>query len=155
MASELIPLQPSTGHRRLPARIRSRLHGARLDGQLAAGVDPSSTPELAARAAWLCKRRSRVALAAGIERSVDEAERGGSPWSPAPSIHSGAVRFAKPELLGLANVLRRAGRVSPRGVALVNRLVTDGTGPLFTGDADELLRAAREASRALGVRESD
>jgi hypothetical protein len=94
-------------------------------------------------------------MADALDRLVRSAEQPARPFSAAVAVDRDAVRFAKPELIALAQVLRRDGRVRPRGVALARRLVTDGAGPLFAGGPDELMRATRAAFRALDVRESD
>jgi hypothetical protein len=153
MQSEVLPMAVR-GERVPPlARARARLHAAGLDEELAGGVDPASRPELSARAAWLCSRRSRAALAGGLYRTLRAAEQPRRLWSAAVEVDREAVRFARPELLALAEALGGDGRIRPRGAALTRRLVTDGTGPLFTGGPDELLGAAREALRALDVGE--
>jgi hypothetical protein len=133
----------------LSTRVRARLHGARLDDELARGADPGSRPELTARAAWLGGRRSRAALAEGLDHAVWAAVHSPRPWSASVEVERTAVRIARPELLALAATLRRDGAVHPRGVALTRRLLTDGSGPLFSGGPDALLAAAREALRNL------
>jgi hypothetical protein len=62
------------------------------------------------------------------------------------------VRAARAALRDLAFALRSDGPVSAQGVALTERLLTDGTSPLYlerTNDA--LWRAAVEATQALRV----
>lgn len=66
-----------TAVRSLPRRLRGHWRATELDRALAAGVDPETTPEIAAHAESLCSRRKREALAAAIylalyPASVDE-----------------------------------------------------------------------------------
>jgi hypothetical protein len=56
----------------------------------------------------------------------------------------------------LARRLLVTGPVTPEGVALTSRLVTDGLGPLYTRpDADDLAVAAAVACRALEPHDFD
>jgi hypothetical protein len=110
-----------------------------LDARLAAGIDPASEFVLVARAAQLLSQPHRRRLAASIERVVDEADAGKPPsWGPAVPVVRAQVVEARASLLFIAHLLRFADRVRPRGVAIVDRLLTDGGSALY-------LRSARGA----------
>jgi hypothetical protein len=125
----------------LPTRARARLAAPRLDRALAGGVDPSATPELAARAAWLGRRRNRCALAGALERAVGEARSTRRHVTSRVPIASRDVRANAGELLGLAQALR-AERVAPAGVAAVQTLLCDALSPLYHPAAPGALRQA-------------
>jgi hypothetical protein len=107
-----------------------------LDTKLAAGVDPASDPALILRAAQLRSPRHRRRLAASVERLVGEAN---APRLPALTVAVPVVREpileARNSLLFLAFLLRYADRLGPRGVAMVQRLLTDAGSVLYTDTA--------------------
>jgi hypothetical protein len=142
-----------TAVRSLPRRLRGHWRATELDRALAAGVDPETTPEIAAHAESLCSRRKREALAGAIYLALKDASLGTSPLSVRVPIARDAVRRNRPELLALAAELRQATDVSPRGVAAARLLVTNGTGPLYCDDGSDALDAAVVEVR-LGLRAS-
>jgi hypothetical protein len=104
-----------TAVRSLPRRLRGHWRATELDRALAAGVDPETTPEIAAHAESLCSRRKREALAGAIYLALKDASLGTSPLSVRVPIARDAIRRNRPELLALAAELRQATDVSPRG----------------------------------------
>jgi hypothetical protein len=122
--------------------VRARLRAIEFDRALAAGVDPLTTPAIAARAEVLRSRREREGLASAIYLALRDASRGTSPFSTRVPVAREAVRRCRPELLALAAQLRQAADVSARGVAAVRLLVTDGAGPLYCDVGYPALRAA-------------
>lgn len=138
---------------RVGARLRARLHAGRLDGRLADGTDPHESPELALRAHRLTARSHRRRLAESLEQAVDTAAGCEVRVSAAAPLARREVRAARAGLLELAAALRSDGEVSPAGVALAQRLLTDGSGPLYvTSGHDALWLAARRATVALELR---
>jgi len=161
-------------------RPRVWLSRATLDRMLAEGADPHDSPELARRAAQLTSARHRHSLAAAIERTLEEAEHPRRALSPAVPLQRSAVFTARVPLKRLAADLAGDNRESlsgtrgfistrettrgsmermtaeeyaPRGVALVQRLLTDGDSPLYTPyPAGELELAVRRANAALLLR---
>jgi hypothetical protein len=126
-----VALSPgSTPHRGL--RLRVRLFHWKLDERLAAGVDPASELALAVRAAQLLSARHRRRLAAAMERLVREAD---APphrsFSVALEPARDQVAEARSSLLFLAYLLRHADPAGARGVAIVERLLTDGRSDLY------------------------
>jgi hypothetical protein len=121
-------------HAPLTLRLRVRWFHWELDDRLARGADPASHPALQARAAQLVSTRHRRRLAAAIERVVAEADETRPPrFSLVLGTARGQVHEARPLLLFLAHVLRHAEAISPRGVAIVDRLLTDGGSILYMG----------------------
>jgi hypothetical protein len=137
---------------RLALRARVLLHAGRLDAALAAGADPSASPELGLRADRLTSARHRRTLAGRIEEVIRLAEQPGPRLSAAPPLAKRDVRDARAALLDLSQALRVAERVAPAGVVLARRLLSDGAGPLYVHCAEDALwHAVRAASAALEV----
>lgn len=114
-------------------RLEARWSHWSLDERLAAGFEPESDPALAARAAQLCSPRHCRRLAASVELLAHESEvaprRG---MSSAVPIAREQVSESHESLLRLAAVLRGAEEVRPRGVAVVERLLTDSDSYVYT-----------------------
>ncbi len=131
----------------LAARFTARVRWSSLDQQLVAGADPSGSPQLAARATVLTSAFERERLAEAIDRVVDAAH--------GPQRRWWAVSGRRPvcanaeELRALAQLLRSSRPLYARGVAIVNQLITDGCGPLYTAGAEGLAWALYEALGAL------
>jgi hypothetical protein len=116
-----------------PSRLTwavARLRRSGLDRELAAGADPASCPLLAARAAQLTDTVRREEIALGLERLMLAAD--GDPGHLRIVPSRAAVRANRSLLLELAAALRRSIPVYARGVALLEIVLTDGTGPAYT-----------------------
>jgi hypothetical protein len=89
--------------------------------------------------------------AQAIERMIDAAEERPSRHSSAVPLRRATIIEQRPMLLSLAAELRDTDqRVSVRGVALIERLLTDGGSPLYVETMDESLEGAlRQARSAL------
>ena len=139
---EVLGLEP----RRITDWVLSRVLGAGLDGQLAAGRLPESARLLAVRAADIVRLPRREALARYWERVLRVAcDRYRS--SPAAiALRRERVLAAEPAILELVRLLRAPLPVSARGVAMARVLLTDGKGPLYVSGApaslDDPLQAA-------------
>jgi hypothetical protein len=122
------------------ARRALRVARRRADEELAATRLPP--PRLAWRAAELVADENRIDLARSLTDVVHAADERLLP--AASPIARAAVRTCRPQLLAIAARLFEVSKpVSPRGVLLVERLLTDGSGPLYgRGDAKGLLSAA-------------
>jgi hypothetical protein len=111
-----------------PIRVRDRvgahLRSLTLDAELAAGRPVAADRLRAVRAAMLVDPALRHQLAEGW-LGVLGPDRGIIP------VRRPAVLAARDEISELVVALRCAGPVAPRGVALANLLLTDGTGPLY------------------------
>jgi hypothetical protein len=131
----------------LAARLVARVRWSSLDRQLVAGADPTGSPQLAARAAALASPRERMKLADGLERVVDAAHGPQRRWW-AVSRHA-PVRANAAQLRALAYLLRSSRPLYARGTAIVNQLLTDGCGPLYTASPEGLAWALYEALESM------
>lgn len=136
-------------------RLEVRWSHWSLDERLAAGFDPASDPALALRAAQLRSPRHRRRLAAWLERLVGDSEVSWSGMSAAVPIFREQVSEARDSLLRLAKVLRDAGRIRPRGVAMVERLLTDADSVVYTKTARGAVELQVQAALGALVEERD
>jgi len=132
---------PAGGTLRL--RLRVRLRRWRLDRELAAGPAGEISPELALRGRQLSDARSTRVLASSLRRVVARAEspRAANIGGGVPVARE-AVRGWREALLGLAERLEEPVAASPCGVARVQMLLTDGTGPLFNPTSERTIGEA-------------
>jgi hypothetical protein len=129
-----------------PARVW--LRRGMLDRSLARGADPSTTPELSRRARQLTSRRCRNSLAQGIRNLIDAAEEPRHGYTAAVPLQRRAILSERAFLLELAADLAGDDELGPRGIALVDRLLTDGASPLYGPGPDGALHAALVHVRA-------
>src|SRR5437667_12532446 len=130
------------------ARVAARLIAGRLDRALIDGADPSASPRLAARAAMLTSRSTRSELADGLDVVLARAQR---PPSRRRALPRHASVLANAALMReLAGMLRGRAPLYAAGIARVRRLLTDGTGPMYTSrDGIALERELRKARAAV------
>ncbi|HEY3727284.1 MAG TPA: hypothetical protein VGL51_08935 [Solirubrobacteraceae bacterium] len=129
------------------ARLTARLRAGRLDRQLIAGADPARSPQLAARACRLTSTSHRRSLAFAIERLLRSAHQPANFWGVAPQRK--AIIGQAEELSSLASLLRSRAPLYAGGVAMVDRLVFDGTGPAYVGEPEVLAERLSQARHAL------
>jgi hypothetical protein len=130
------------------ARVTARLLSGRLDRALINGADPSSSPPLAARAAILTTACTRAELADGLELILASAQQPPSRMRMVPR-HSSVLANAK-LLRELAATLRGPAPLYAHGIAMLHRLLTDGTGPMYTSrDGTALERELRKVCSAV------
>jgi hypothetical protein len=129
------------------ARLTARLRARRLDKQLIAGADPARSRQLAARACRLTSSAHRRALAFAIERLLRSAREPANFWGVAPQRK--AVTDHAGELSSLASLLRSHSPLYASGIAMVDRLVFDGTGPAYVGEPAVLGERLSQARHAL------
>jgi hypothetical protein len=152
--AERVAATPATGPA-LRDRMRARVHAYALDARLAGGERADGDPLLAARAWQLTGHATRERLACALDSVLAElaeldGARGPRTGAAVP-IHRREAEIARSELIRLAGRLRDRQPVAAKGVAMVRRLLCDGTSALYRPDAgDELWRALRRASIALG-----
>ena len=133
----------------LLTRLRARLGRLALDHALAEGADPSSSPLLAARAAQLVSPTARRRLAAALERLVLAGDRPAAQWGAVPRRQ--AMDTNRQRLLDLAATLRRGGLLYARGIAILELVLIDGTGPAYSDARGEgLARQLELAGASLG-----
>jgi hypothetical protein len=122
-----------------------------LDRQIAAGRPYDSTAALALRASQLTHPRTLRQAACQLHRIVEYVDRPGPhPIFTAVVIERAAVMAGRHAVLGLAERLEGSAPVSPRGVALVRLLVSDGLSPLFNRHCERtVIQAIWEVEDAL------
>jgi hypothetical protein len=137
--------QPGFGTVVLPVtrrdRLRARLRAAELDRRLARGADPDREVALALHARRLLDPVARRKLARSLRRSVALSGARLNPASPRPPI-PGHVADCAAMVDALADRVASDGAVSPRGVAAVRVLLTEGGGPLYASRGRAALGAA-------------
>jgi hypothetical protein len=145
-------------------RLLARCEAGRLDRELAEGASPEASAALAARAVRLTSMEFRRDLAASLRRIV-MATGEPTPVRSAPVAAQKSPGTARPPrvplrharisrtarlLAELASCLAEPGPVPARGVALVTRLLSDGTGPLYRETSrDDLGVLVERATQAL------
>ena len=129
------------------ARLIAQARGGSLDRALIAGFDPAGSRLLAARALTLNSARSRASLASGLERLLEAAQ--GPPSMRRVRPQRDAVITNAVELRALAAALRGSSPIYARGVAVVDELLSDGTGPAYKGDGEALAGRLAEARAAM------
>jgi hypothetical protein len=131
---------------RVMRQLSTRLRRSALDLRIARGDAWEEDEQLAARAAELTELGTRRRIADNLERVIgDDGRR--RYLSPAVPVHGSAVARARPLLEELIVALRCPEPVRPRGVALVERLLTEADSPVYRAPEEETL--ATEAQRAL------
>jgi hypothetical protein len=128
------------------ARRALRSARRRADEELLAARLPS--PRLAWRTEELTADENRIDLGRSLTDVVHAADERLLP--SASPLDRAAIRATRTQLLELAARLFDLSRpLAPRGVLLVERLLVDGAGPLYSRRAPNRLRA--EADRALAA----
>jgi hypothetical protein len=135
--------------------IVARLRARSIDDRLLSGGESDGSPVVLVRRAQLLQRRYRAAVAAALRRMIDAARRN------EPSFFAARLQLKAPEVLAsapliltLADELEHEESVSPRGVILADRLVTDGDSPVYMPTplrhpAETVESAVRHARAAL------
>jgi hypothetical protein len=118
------------------ARLAAQLRARAVDRELIAGRGEHSSATLRARALRLNSRRNRESLAESIDLLIAAAGVRPSRVRIAPS--GDAVLANASSLRALSIRLRAAPPMTPRALASLTGLLTDGTGPVFQGDARAL-----------------
>jgi hypothetical protein len=116
-------------------RLQVAIRRAALTRQLAEGENPAATAQLRLRADQLTTARSRAALAHSLRRVIREAQ--------SPSLHRPFSIVSRRAVLGsveqidlLVKRIHSPEPVTPRGMALVAELLTDGGSSPLYGSAD-------------------
>jgi hypothetical protein len=127
-----------------------RLRANRLDRALAGGASPNGSAELGVRADQLVDERERNRIADWIQNVLDLAEQD-QPILLGPTrllIERGRIEASRTQLERIVEILRGSSPVSPRGVAMARRLITDFRGPIYTGGRNSRLPEALAATRS-------
>jgi hypothetical protein len=128
----------------LLVQLRAQARRLKLDRALAAGADPTASPLLAARAAQLVDPRTRQRIAARLEQFALTADRPRSRVQTLPLRR--AVRPNQEALIALARTLHDGQLTHARGIAMLELILSDGTGPAYTDPSG--MRLARQLALA-------
>jgi hypothetical protein len=139
-------LGPSTA-----LRIKVAWQRAALTGELAAGAPVGFSPEMALRASQLVSERRRRQLARAWRRTTREAHEPAMSRTHVSIIRRGAVIEAEDAIEALVARLNDREAVTVQGMAMLERLMTDGTSsPLFNpAEPGALRRQILVATEAL------
>lgn len=146
------PTGSGTGlSRSVSLRIRTAARRSELTRALAEGVEPSARPELEVRAAQLTSRRNRNTLARTMRRIVAEARKPAMSRSRVLIIRREAVLDAEDAITAMIEHLTSSEPVLPKGIALAERIITNGhQSPLYNdGEPGALRRLIADATAAM------
>ena len=145
----LLHTYPTPGPR-FALRLRTRWRRDRLDGELASGADPASSPELTLRAAQLQSRAVRSRHANAIVETLGKAhEPNLGRFTPAGHRQHAEIRDYADNLRALVERLRDDHPIDLQGAAMTARLVNDRTSPLYRAGDQGLGSAVLSARLAL------
>jgi hypothetical protein len=123
---------PPPGWARWSDRIQARLFARSIDEKLLNGDAPNGSAVIIVRRARLLDRRYRSKLADALRKLVSAARsRRPNFFAAELHLHAAEILSSEPLILTLADELEREERVSPRGVILADRLITDGDSPVY------------------------
>jgi hypothetical protein len=118
------------GH--LLTRMRAGLQRPSLNAALGRGADPCESAALAYCAARLTSDRTREKLAGWVEEILDAAARPTPRLSSAVKPLRDEVMAARPLLIQVAELLRSTAPLYSQGLAMLEELLRDGGGPLYS-----------------------
>jgi hypothetical protein len=122
-------------------RLRVALRRAALTERLSEGADPATSAEYALRARQLVAARERRTLARTIQRALEEASRPRMTFVGVSPLRRREVLIAQAPLRAMIERLRDDRPVAAEGMALIERIVTDGTwSPLYNVTVPGALR---------------
>lgn len=136
--------EPHPGRRAprpLMLRIRVAAKRRALSRELSEGADPAASPERAMWAAQLTTARHRWRLARSLRRAIGDAHHPPLTRGSAVLVNRRGVIDAEDALDALIKRLLSPERVSAQGMALTQRILTDGDwSPLYGPAAPGALR---------------
>ena len=157
MTAHALGHQPSPGTRLRAAacELRARTRAGALDRQLAAGVPSWRTELHAARALQLTGPRHRRAVAEALQRlerrSIQPIHSGTILALVVPPCRA-SVRECAWQIEALVALLHSGDPIAVEGMARLQVLLHDGTGPLYLPDhGGELSRALHHIRRTIAV----
>jgi hypothetical protein len=113
-------------------RLMARIHGWAIDDQLLAGAPVDGSPVTLARLARLLDHDYRHRVADALRDMLGTAARRyPNRFGAQIPLHVQEVVETAPLILKLATELEREEAVNARGVILADRLIRDGTSPIY------------------------
>jgi hypothetical protein len=126
------PPSPPPGWARITDRILARVRARSIDDTLLNGGVTDGNPVVTVRRARLLGRRYRARVADSLRGLIEAARRNERNLFVAKiQLKVREVLDSAPLILTLADEIEEEETVSPRGVILANRLITDGDSPVY------------------------
>jgi hypothetical protein len=123
---------PPPGWARVSDRIRARVFARAIDEKLLNGGAANGSALVIVRRARLLNPRYRSRVATALRKLVAAARRSERNMFVAQlRLREDEILESEPLILTLADELEHEDRVSPRGVILADRLITDGDSPVY------------------------
>jgi hypothetical protein len=123
-----------------PSSLRLRMTVAArrnaLTQELADGANPASSPERALRASQLTSERRRRQMIRTLNRTLAEAHRPSVTRALAALVNRRAVLDAEDAIQAMIERLRSPEPVTVKGMALAERIITDGVSSPLYGRAE-------------------
>jgi hypothetical protein len=145
---------PPPGWARVSDRILARLLARSIDDKLVNGDVTDGRPIVVVRRAQLIGHRYRSAVATALRKLVSAARQRTQKMFPAEiPLRSDAILECEALILTLADELEHEETVTPRGVILADRLITDGDSPVYAplplnNPLEETVESAVKRARA-------
>jgi hypothetical protein len=131
------------------ARLVARLQAAKLDAMLAVGAPTPAGSAIAVRAARLTSFAEREDIARVLRHVLHETTRDGFVVSARIPLHCKNIADAEDVIDAITLRLHAPLPVSARGMARLNRILTDGCGPLYESGRGDLAGRLGAALAAL------
>ncbi|KUI02763.1 hypothetical protein AU189_00310 [Mycolicibacterium acapulense] len=131
------------------AYLTARLHARRLDHQLADGTTPAAGGALAVHAARIRSDRERHAVARAFRRIVEQARSDHALGGSRIRVHRRNVRASAELIDAITLRLHAPHSVDAMGMARLRRILSDGQGPLYHGNAGDLVHRLAAAFAVL------
>jgi hypothetical protein len=123
---------PPPGWARVTDRIMARVRARAIDENLLNGADTNGSAAMLVRRGRLLSRRYRSGVADALRKLIAAARRGElNRFRAELPLQVRELLESEPVILTLADELENEERVSPRGVILADRLITDGDSPVY------------------------
>lgn len=141
----------SDGSHSLRLQLRTARRRAELTRELAGGTNPSTSPELALRAAQLTSDLNRRTTARNLRCTISEAHKPPMTRSRMVIVQRAAVIDAESAINAMIERVRSPKPVQAQGMALAERILTNADGsPLYNAsEPGTLRREMRGAAAAL------
>jgi hypothetical protein len=147
-----VQIPPSVGpgaQRRVLDAVLAHWYAGQVDRELAAGLSPRAGSVVERRAVQLTGTRNRRRISAGLARVLRDCVRDPLTFTAVVNPDRHEVQAARAVLTAISLRLAEDRPVHPRGMAMLQVLLTDGSGPLYepvgAGSLGSHLRAAAAA----------
>lgn len=136
-------------HASFTARVVARLNAGRFDRMIAVGVPAPAGSALAAHEERLTSAAEREAVASSLRQAVGDTHGRGAPLSSRIPVHQANIHAAENVIDEITMRLQSPRPVSPRGMARLRHLLSDGCGPLYLYGQGDLVGRLGAALAAL------